>query len=347
METIFAPENIGPEGFYIREITRATDNYTAQNELNAFYGEVEFNFDDRLRFTLGARQEDFTQTADTFDLFNPTYGVQAKLEQDALMPAFSATYINNDHQFRLAYSETVSRPDFRELSPAMFTNPMTGTEVVGNPNLKITDIKNYDFRWEWYFGYTDYVSAGIFYKEFTNPIEASIQSPINRVMTFINAASAENQGVELEVFKTLDFLGGIGEDFYFQGNVSYIDSTVTIAPEDRGVLTNMTRPLQGQSDWLLNAQIGYEPFSGTTATLLYHYYGDRVSQVGIESVPDFYEQAFGELNFVFIRELNDNWKVTAKAKNITDQRNEVRVSDYLVNGYYMGREISLQVDYTF
>ena len=128
---------------------------------------------------------------------------------------------------------------------------------------------------------------------------------------------------------------------------SYIDSTVTIAPEDRGVLTSMTRPLQGQSDWLLNAQIGYEPFSGTTATLLYHYYGDRVSQVGIETVPDFYEQAFGELNFVFIRELNDNWKVTAKAKNITDQRNEVRVSDYLVNGYFMGREISLQVDYTF
>lgn len=347
LETIFAPENIGPEGFYIREITRATDNYTAQNELNAFYGEVEFNFDDRLRFTLGARQEDFTQTADTFDLFNPTYGVQAKLEQDALMPAFSATFINNDHQFRLAYSETVSRPDFRELSPAMFTNPMTGTEVVGNPNLKITDIKNYDFRWEWYFGYTDYVSAGIFYKEFTNPIEASIQSPINRVMTFINAASAENQGVEVEVFKTLDFLGDLGEDFYFQGNVSYIDSTVTIAPEDRGVLTSMTRPLQGQSDWLLNAQIGYEPFSGTTATLLYHYYGDRVSQVGIETVPDFYEQAFGELNFVFIRELNDNWKVTAKAKNITDQRNEVRGSDYLVNGYFMGREISLQVDYTF
>ena len=88
---------------------------------------------------------------------------------------------------------------------------------------------------------------------------------------------------------------------------------MTIAPEDRGVLT-VTRPLQGQSDWLLNAQIGYEPFSGTTATLLYHYYGDRVSQVGIETVPDFYEQAFGELNFVFIRELNDNWKVTAKAR---------------------------------
>ena len=74
-------------------------------------------------------------------MFNPTYGVQAKLEQDALMPAFSATFINNDHQFRLAYSETVSRPDFRELSPVMFTNLMTGTEVVGNPNLKITDIR--------------------------------------------------------------------------------------------------------------------------------------------------------------------------------------------------------------
>ena len=60
--------------------------------------------------------------------------------------------------------------------------------------------------------------GGHFLYEFTNPIEASIQSPINRVMTFINAASAENQGVEVEVFKTLDFLGDLG-GFHFQGNV--------------------------------------------------------------------------------------------------------------------------------
>ena len=44
--------------------------------------------------------------------------------------------------------------------------------------------------------------------------------------------------------------------------------------EVQGVLTTTDRPLQGQSDWLFNLQVGYEPFSGTTATLLYHYFGD-------------------------------------------------------------------------
>ena len=58
---ILVPANIVSNGFTIREITRPTDNYQAQNTLDAVYGEVKFNFDDRLRFTLGGRQEKFEQ----------------------------------------------------------------------------------------------------------------------------------------------------------------------------------------------------------------------------------------------------------------------------------------------
>ena len=43
VENIFSPENIRPDGFQIRELTRPTDNYQAENEMEAFYGEVEFN----------------------------------------------------------------------------------------------------------------------------------------------------------------------------------------------------------------------------------------------------------------------------------------------------------------
>ena len=56
-----------------------------------------------------------------------------------------------------------------------------------------------------------------------------------------------------------------------------------------------------------NAQIGYEPYTGTTATLLYHYFGDRIAEVGIESAPDLIQEGYGELNFIFIRELDDHW----------------------------------------
>ncbi len=352
LEEILTPEFIDPNGFVIREITRPTDNYQADNEMEAIYGEVEFNFDDLFRFTLGARQEDFLQTVDTFDLFRP--GIASKAEQDSteLLPALSMTYVLGDHQFRLGYSETVSRPDFRELSPAAFTNPVTGREVIGNPDLEITELVNYDLRWEWYFSFSDYMSLGLFYKEFTNPIEASITGSNTRQSTYINAQSAENVGIEYELYKRLDFLGedflnGIGEDFYVQTNLSYIESEITIAPEDRGILTSATRPLQGQSDWLFNFQFGYEPLEGTTVTLLYHYYGERIAEVGIETAPDLIEQPFGELNFIFIRDLTDALSMTLKARNIMDERNEITQGGLPTTAYNRGREISFQLDYRF
>lgn len=352
IEEILVPDNIVSNGFTIREITRPTDNYTAENVLNAFYGEVELNFDDRLRFTLGARQERFEQSVDTFDLFRPGIGSKAEQNTDQLLPSASLTLILGDHQFRAGYSQTVSRPDFRELSPAAFTNPINGRDIIGNPNLKITELENFDFRWEWYFGFSDYASVGVFYKEFENPIESSIVGSTQRAGTYINAEGAENFGVEAEIYKRLDFLGdnflnGIGEDFYIQANASAIDSEVVISEEDLGVLTSSSRPLQGQSDYLFNLQIGYEPASGTTATLLYHYYGERIYEVGIETAPDLVEQPFGELNFVFIRSLSDDLNMTIKARNLTDQRNEISQAGYINFGYNKGREFSFQLDYSF
>ena len=347
LEEILSPENITEKGFVIRELTRPTDSYRANNSLEAFYGQVEFNFDDRLRLTFGGRQEDFEQVTTTFDLFRPSASVVADLSRKEFLPAFSATYIHYDHQFRFAYSETVSRPDFRELSMSPFINPETGREIFGNPNLDITSITNFDFRWEWYFGFADYVSAGVFYKEFVDPIEAVIFSPVDPRITYINAESAENQGIELEGYKRLDFLGPLGEDFYVQGNVSFIDSLVNIRQSDLGSLTSSSRPLQGQSDLLFNVQIGYEPYSGTTATLLYHYFGDRIDSVGIEGAPDLIQEGYGELNFIFIKELNRNWQVTAKAKNILDARSEITQGSLLTNGFNLGREASIQVQYRF
>lgn len=352
LEEILVPANITSDGFTIREITRPTDNYQAQNTLDAFYGEVEFNFDDRLRFTLGGRQEKFEQLVDTFDLFRPGVGSRASQDTNQLLPSASLTFINGDHQFRFGYSQTVSRPDFRELSPAAFTNPINGRDIIGNPNLKITELENFDLRWEWYFGFGDYVSAGIFYKEFTNPIESSIVGSTQRAGTYINAEGAENAGAEFEVYKRLDFLGrdflnGIGEDFYVQANASVIDSEISISEEDLGVLTSASRPLQGQSDYLFNFQFGYEPVSGTTATLLYHYYGERIYEVGIETAPDLIEQPFGELNFVFIRDLTDDLAMTFKAKNLTDQRNEITQAGFVNFAYNKGREFSFQLDYSF
>lgn len=346
MEEIFMPENIDRTGFELREFTRPTDNYQASNESESWYVNGDVNFSDRIRFNGGVRHEDFRQSVDTFDLFRDAE-VNARQASTDWLPAFSATYINDDHQFRVAYSETLSRPDFRELSPAAFTNPVTGREVVGNTDLKIAAITNYDFRWEWYFGFSDYMSVGLFYKQFENPIESIIEGGAEGRQTFTNAKSGENQGVEMEVYKRLDFIGGMGEDFYLQANMAFIDSSVEISEENAGIVTNLSRPLQGQSDWLFNFQAGYEPFTGTTATLLYHYFGERISEVGIEGAPDLIEQPFGELNFNFIQELNENWKIQFKGRNLLDERSRVTQGGLISTAYDLGRQFSFQVDYKF
>jgi len=347
LSQILAPENIGPTEFELSETTRPTDTYAATRELESWYLQADLNFNDRIQLLAGLRQEDYIQNVRTFDLFRPDSSIEATLESSDLLPSATATYIAGNHQFRFGYSETTSRPDFRELSPATFTNPLTGYEVVGNPNLQAASIKNYDLRWEWYFSSLDSLSLGVFMKEFDSPIESVVQPGANSARSYVNAESAENQGIEFEARKQFDFLGALWEDFYVSSNVSYITSDVTIGVQDQNILTNSSRPLQGQSDWLFNGQFGYDSYDGLTATLLYHYFGERIYEVGILGAPDLIEEPHGELDFVLSKEFLNNWKLNIKAQNLTDKRKEITQGGLVATGYSEGRSASLKLEYSF
>ncbi len=345
LSQILAPENIGPNGFELRETTRPTDTYTANRELESWYAQTDINISDRIQLLAGLRQENYEQSVTTFDLFRPATAVTARLASDDILPGITATYIMGNHQFRLGYSETTSRPDFRELSPATFTNPLTGHEVVGNPNLQIAYIKNYDLRWEWYFGASDSLSVGLFMKEFDSPIESVVQPGANSARSYINAESAENQGVEVEIRKQLDMFGDRWSNFYVAGNASFIESEVEIGIVQQNILTNTSRPLQGQSDWLFNAQFGYDGFDGLTATVLYNYVGDRIYEVGILGAPDLIEEGRGELDLVLIKEFRNNWKMSLKAQNLLDERKDITQGGFIATGYQEGRSINFKVEY--
>ena len=345
LSQILGTENIGPDGFELRETTRPTDTYSASRELESFYAQAEVNLSDRIQLLAGVRQEDYLQSVSTFDLFRPDAPVNAELAHKDLLPGITATYILGNHQFRLGYSETTSRPDFRELSPATFTNSLTGNEVVGNPDLQVAYIKNYDMRWEWYFSAGDSMSVGLFQKNFDSPIESVVQPGANSARSFVNAESAENRGIEVEMRKQLDFLGDRWSNFYLAGNASFIDSEVTIGTSGNSILTNSSRPLQGQSDWLFNAQLGYDGYNGTTATLLYNYVGDRIFEVGILGAPDLIEEARAELDLVLIKEFNNSWKMSLKAQNLLDARKDITQGGLITTGYKEGRSLSMKVEY--
>src|SRR5690606_16042861 len=108
-----------------------------------------------------------------FELFSRTPTAQgADLETTDWLPAVSLTWrFAEAMQLRAAYSRTLSRPDFRELSSAQFDQILGAGIFVGNPELDRTRIDNLDLRWEWYLSEDESVSVGLFYKQRQDPIE--------------------------------------------------------------------------------------------------------------------------------------------------------------------------------
>jgi len=356
LEEIFTPENIGPDGVSLQEITRNTDTYTAALDIDAVYGNLDFTIADTLRLAGGVRVEDWRQDVTTFALFDPNAPpVVSELGTEDLFPAASLTWLITDRQqLRLSYAETIIRPDFKELSPAPFTDPVLEREVIGNADLLPSDVQHVDARWEFYPSSDELLSLGVFYKLIDRPIELTVQPGVEQRLSYANAAEAENFGVELEGRKSLGFVGDwIGrrpllERFYLAGNLSIIESEITIAPEDRGILTSTSRELQGQSPLIINLQAGYDdPDRGIEATVLYNFVGERIAEVGVLGAPDKLEQGTAELDLVFRWRASDHVSFKAKFGNLLDAEFRIRQGPETTQQYRNGRTLSLGLTYNF
>jgi len=350
LEEILIPEYIGINGFQLRESTRPTDNYTATQDLFSYYGQVDLNIFDTLKINGGVRWEDNTQIVETFEVSSSNNDpLRSQLEQLDLLPGVAATLVISDNQqLRATWSETISRPDFRELSPAPFTDPVNDRETVGNPELLQTSITSYDMRWEYYFSAKENFSAGFFWKELMNPIEKVFVPGSGGLLTFQNADAAEVYGFELELLKNLDFIHSSLEHFFVGGNYTWSASQVSLNAENLLAQTTASRPLQGHSGYVINAQIGYDnPDIGSTATLLYNTSAKRIVEVGLLGAPDKYEMPINQLDFVYRQTVNDMFSFNLRLKNLLDDEVLVTQGAEVSRAYRNGREYSLGVNLDF
>ncbi len=349
-EDIFADQNLGKQGFLLKEDTQPTDNYSATQTITAGYAMMELPMLSWLKIISGMRYERSLQDVRTYKLFDPNNAPDvASLETIDYLPAHAATIILSPKmQIRAAYSETLSRPDFKELSTAPYHDVENDRIVVGNNELVGSVISNIDLRWEWYFKSSENISLGVFHKRFKTPIEAVARNSTEGGITFKNAKEATNLGAEFEFRKKLDFITRSLSNFSLAGNYSYIDSEVTIAPEDAGLLTTTTRALQGQSPYVINAQLLYEnQDSGTDLSLLYNIFGERITEVGVLGMPDVYEQPFSQLDFVASQDIATNYAVSFKVSNIIDPEAQQVQGDKIVQLYRKGRSFSLGLSGSF
>ncbi|MFC3717296.1 TonB-dependent receptor domain-containing protein [Luteimonas soli] len=296
--------NISQGYLTLRETTGGTGAaaYDASLETRAAYVEVESQLTGTVRASLGVRYEDATQEVQPIDLFGEGQPLPtaAPLENDYFLPALTLTWnFADNQQLRFAASQTIARPQFRELAPQQYLDLDNDRLVIGNPFLVDSELLNLDARYEWYYGAGEYFSAGVFYKDIDKPIEAVLngRSGSNWQQSFINAPSATVMGLELDYRRYFDSpFSWTGDGRLFvAANYTWSDSEVQVDEGDLAyTLAGNGRPqaaselvqdgsrLQGQSEHLANVQFGIEnPNTGSQAIVMVGYASERINARGI------------------------------------------------------------------
>lgn len=348
---LFSADNIRPSGFQIVEYTRGTDRYSAEMDIYAGYALVDLGLGARWRVVGGVRIEDAEQSVTTIDNLVPNAKpVNAMLHNTDPAPAVNVIYALSPRQnLRLSYSRTLSRPDFRELSPFDFNNVLGGFVTQGNPELKRAAIHNVDARWERFLGGDQVIAASFFAKTFSNPIEQTILPSNDLRQTFVNANGARNVGLELEYRSGLAKLTRKLRDFRVSSNLTLVDSKVDIAPEDAALLTSTSRPLLGQSRYVFNVITEWlKPRWRSDVRFYVNHVSRRISDVGTFGLPDLYQEGNTFLDFVYRFTFDEvgKWSLKFEAENLGNNRYRWTQGDYLQREYRLGRTFQAGVSYT-
>lgn len=292
-DKMFLTSNINSNGLLLEEQTQNTDRYFGISALNSGYLMFDNKVSNSLRVIWGARAEFFEQFLSSRDL--ALNRVRVNTQKWDFLPSINITNsFNNQHQIRFAVSQTVARPEFREIAPFQFFDYESIWGIGGETTLRRTKIFNADIRYEYYPKSGEMISIGAFTKKFTDPIELRMDGGSNAdrwLFSYTNAASATLVGAEVEIRKGMDFVSEQLKDFTFIGNATVLKSTVKLnSTQASGKETTQNRPLFGQSPYLINAGFQYtNNEKGFNASILYNRQGPRLSLVGDPDGAGFYD----------------------------------------------------------
>jgi TonB-dependent receptor len=287
------PENFGADKLFVSDGTDKTNDYLAENMLASGYAGVNLPLG-KFNVYAGVRYENNLMSLTNYTTMTTDQSEIFDYPQADFFPSVNATYnINKTNLLRVAYGKSVNRQEFREVSPSIYYDFDLFSFVGGNTDLKQAYVQNFDFRYEIYPSSGEMISFALFYKKFDHPIEWTfIDAGGTYQYTFENADRAESYGAELDVKKSLDFIGLSDLSLSFNG--ALIQSNVMFDEESQ----EHDRPMQGQSPYLVNAGLFYQRGSMSVGAM-YNIIGRRIVGIGRNDnsgshsidndVPDMYE----------------------------------------------------------
>lgn len=316
-ETLFTQPYLGAgKVISLDEQTNVANAYKASNMLEAGYASLNvpagaFNING------GVRAEYNKLTLDGY--YNASTPVHVNNPKFDLFPSLNTSFsFNKKTLLRLAYAQTINRPEFREVSPLNYYDFTEKNSVSGNPDLKDARIQNVDFRFEHYPTAGETFTLAAFYKHFTNPIEM-VSVGVGNEFSFANAKGAVNYGLELEFKKSLEKMGL--KNLSMSLNASYIFSEVQFDDSEN----QRSRALQGQSPYVINAALFYQSEKlGLSSSLMYNVMGKRIMVAaqlnqGKVVVPDIYEMPRNVVDFTLNKKIGKQLELKFGIKDLLAQ----------------------------
>lgn len=295
--------------------------YEAALRVHAGYGQVQAEVIPGVTINAGVRYEKGNQSVTGVDVYSTGVTPFNEIRKDYWLPAVTVTVeAAKGLQFRASGSKTIARPQFRELISQPFLDTESNRFFRGNPFLQDSQLWNADIRAEWYMGREERLTAAAFYKKIENPIETytTITDTYAVTTSFANAPEATLYGAEFEAQKYIPLDGW--DSSFFQSrrvaliaNYTYTQSKLKVKAGDTTIpYTYVTGdlpaasdfflngvPLTGQSDHLVNLQLGLEDTDRLSQqTLLLTYASPRVTSRGPNLQPDIKEKPGITLDFV-------------------------------------------------
>lgn len=323
---ILKPDNYGADKLYIYEDTDNRNSYKGQNILSAGYLSYKLNAGS-FNILTGVRIENNSMKLTNYTKIYQFDTADREYNQLDIFPSLNASYkIDSKNILRLAYGISTNRQEFREVSPSVYYDFNLFSDVKGNKDLKNATIHNLDLRYEYYPSKDEYITLALFYKYFKNPIEWTyLDAGGSYTYTFENALSANNYGAEIDMKKSLNFVGL--DNFTLGLNAALISSQINFDSSSMEI----DRPMQGQSPYLVNASLYYDnKKTGISVGVLYNRIGKRIVGIGRvdtgsgasinNDVPDTYELPRDLLDFVLTKRIGKHLEFKANFKDILNQK---------------------------
>lgn len=286
------------------------------------------------------------------------------IDQTDVLPSLGLVVdFSENTKLRAVWSKTIGRPTFKEITPVAQQDYVGSAQFAGNPDLKISEMNNYDLRLEWLPGQGRGYSISGFFKDITDPIDYSMR-PAAGSMPFtipFNYMDGKVLGVEVEIRENMDILSpwlgktGMGkrfrwlEDLSVGCNFTLMDATVEIPQRDVDKIAEWIRfadknpdeydigerQMKNQPKYIANVYLVYDnDENGTSIGLFWNRKGETLvageDGNGNDYIANLVENPHDRLNFSLSQRLWQNWNLSFKVENILNPEiGEVWQSEYI------------------